>query len=149
MIWYLQILQKQMGKKASVNIKMVVLTRQDQSILAILHLLRVKKQWPQKRDRIKQFQDINGLNKLRQHQSHGVDHKPMLVTDLSKESRKKCVLCCNGIDARNTRYYCSICFVPLRTTVFCGVNSDIKNTCFKHWHRCTDLRRKMIGATNY
>ena len=56
-IWYLQVLQKQMGKIASVhitplvyNINMlrgnkndIMLTRKDQNVLAILHILKEEK----------------------------------------------------------------------------------------------------------
>ena len=125
----------------NVNISDVTLSRADVKVLSVLELLRHEKQWPRKRERMKQFLEVKDLDILRQYNSRGVCHEAVILKDESKESRKKCVLCCIDNIGRNTRYYCSICLVPLCTTVFRGVDGEGTNTCFKRWHTCSDLRR--------
>ena len=113
------------------NISDVSLTRADVKVLFVLNNLRQKKEWPRKRDRLRQFLELKDLDILRQYKSRGVRHEPVILKHESKEARKKCVLCSIDNIGRNTRYYCSICLVPLCTTVFRGVDGEGINTCFK------------------
>ena len=69
------------------------LTKKDKDVLSVIDDLRAKKEWPKKRDRLKQFVDVKGLHTLRMYTSVAVRHEKQLIKNKSKEGRKKCVMC--------------------------------------------------------
>ena len=83
------------------------------------------------------------MNALRIYQSRGVNHCPIKLELENKESRKKCVLCCKKNIGRNATHYCSICLVPLCTSLFRGANGQSSlQTCFQRFHSCIDVPRQ-------
>ena len=150
-IGYLQLLQRQTTialpivspNLAKVNLQNIlensipaksVLNQRDVSALAILDELKKKGQWPRKRDRLKQFVECEELNALRLYKSECVTHNPVKLELSNKESRKKCVLCCRKNVGRNATHYCSICLVPLCTTLFRGIEGQgSMMSCFQHF----------------
>ena len=153
-IAYLQVLQRGTATLLPVHILPLPLqrqspdkpqqTRKDVQVLGILDTLRSKGAWPCKRDRVKQFLKNEDLNALRIHQTRGVSHEAIKLELDNKESRKKCVLCCKKNIGRNATHYCSICLVPLCTSVFSGVVGEGgRKTCFQRFHTCVDLGRQL------
>ena len=152
-IGYLQVLQRGAASLLPINMLPLPLqsqspdkpmqSRKDNEVLQILETLKKKGKWPCQRDRLKQFLDEKDLNALRLYESRGVNHLPIKLQLGNKESRKKCVLCCHKNVGRNATHYCSICLVPLCTTIFRGLDGvGTERYCFQRFHTCTDLKRQ-------
>ena len=140
-------LTKLSGNKARIREKPTYVqehTKKDVDIMRVVHECRSKKEWSKQRMKVKSFSQDIRLNRLRLHSSHGICHKKVkIVNTNSKEGRRKCALCglskSNENLMRNTTWMCSICEVPLCTTIFKGQREDCK-TCFDRWHSCEDLQ---------
>ena len=120
-----------------------IITHRDKEVLAIIETLKVKKEWPRKRGRLKQFLDEKKFDDLRRYSSDAVFHRPVVLDLPNKEQRKQCVLCKKGNNGRNATHYCSICLVPLCTTILRhGTGEAVACTCFQRFHQCIDLERQ-------
>ena len=64
------------------------------------------------------FHENQDLNKLRLYTSNAVVHEVVPIDNQTKENRSKCALC-SGVKAKmNAKFKCSICDVPLCTSIF-------------------------------
>ena len=81
------------------------------------------------------------LNDLRLHHSRVFCHEVQQFEQNSRRTmRTSCVLCRTKSTRRETRFYCSICRVPLCITPL-GKSSPA-STCFKKWHNSVNLKRE-------
>ena len=64
------------------------------------------------------------------YKSNSVKHVPEIINDGTKEGRQKCASCSRDTVKRNTRYECSICKIPLSTTILNGQTDNVTN-CFQ------------------
>ena len=78
------------------------------------------------------------LNDLRLH--HNVMKFNSSKKNSQRTTRTSCVLCRGKTKRRETRFYCSICRVPLFITPL-GTSSPT-NTCFQIWHNSVNLKRE-------
>ena len=113
-------------------------SRADMNVLKVITVMKKENRWPIKCFRLKKFHETESLNTLRLHTSHAIFHRPVAIDNNTKENRSKCALCSGGRVKRNANLKCSICNVPLCTSVFKYDKSSMV-PCFVRCHSCSDL----------
>ena len=101
-----------------------------ESDLQISYIINSRKHWPPMQKRIILF-DSDKLTRVRLYKSRLYPHERV------NGDRKACTLCCiSRDDKRSTLTSCSVCKIPLCTTL---IGSDTTKTCFQLWHEREDL----------
>ena len=122
-------------------------SEQDLEIQEIIERRKRKKNWPIKRDKLKQFDSDMELKKIRCYSSQTIMHIPVIIPqnylNAGKRIQLQCALCGIGKVTRKTSFMCNICEVPLCTKLLKGEDHRAQ-THFIKWHTAQNLKRESL-----